>query len=176
MKKAAWIYIAILLLAGTLVGRSAQVQWLNVKWVLDGDTIILSDGRHVRYIGINTPEIAHNQTPAEAFGLEALALNRQLVLHQPIRLQLDVERKDRYGRWLAYVFRQDGLFVNQALVQEGLAHVLSRSPNTHKAQVLLEAQRTAMSTKKGMWRFLAETGQGPFIGNRRSLRFRALTG
>jgi micrococcal nuclease len=171
MKRAAFIVIIILLLPGAIVCRSASVLWINVKWVLDGDTVVLSDGRHVRYIGINTPEVEHDQTPAEPFGIEAQALNRRLVLNQRIRIELDVEKKDQYGRWLAYVIREDGLLVNQAMVREGLGHVLRINPNTRQAPILLEAQRIAMSARKGMWRFLAEGGKGPFIGSRQSMRF-----
>lgn len=173
MKRAACTVLCLLLLAGVTAASSAPVQWIRVKWVVDGDTIVLSDGRHVRYIGLNAPEIEHDQAPAEAFGVEAQALNRQLVFGQRIRMEFDHEKKDSYGRWLAYVLREDGLFINEVLVQEGLAHVLNRNPNVRKAQVLLEAQRGAMSAQKGMWRQLPQAGKGSFIGSRRSLRFHA---
>lgn len=148
---------------------------VTVKWIVDGDTIILQDGRHVRYIGINTPEIDHQTHRAEPMGDEALAVNRQLVDGRPLRLVYDREKTDRYGRTLAYVYRRDGLFVNAALLRKGSAHVLYRFPNSAQAEILLAAQRHAMEQGRGIWRFVDknETPARPYLGNRNSRRFHA---
>ena len=96
---------------------SAQ-NWVAVRWVADGDTIILKDGRRVRYIGIDTPEVAHENRRAEPMGQAAKAFNSELVSGRRIRLEKDREEKDRYGRILAYVYREDGLFVNCRIVAQ----------------------------------------------------------
>ena len=120
-------YLSITLLSIFLfVKPSLTLEWFYVKWVHDGDTISLTDGRHIRYIGINAPEIDHDNKKAEPFGYQAKKYNEKLVLSKRIRLDLDKEDYDRYGRLLAYVFLTDGTFVNNALIKNGYAYVLPR--------------------------------------------------
>ncbi|MDX2498082.1 MAG: thermonuclease family protein, partial [Desulfobacterales bacterium] len=76
-----------------MISASAVEQkWISVKWVSDGDTIVLGDGRHVRYIGINAPEIAHDNQKAEAFGYTAKKYNQSLVRSKKVRLEVDKEK------------------------------------------------------------------------------------
>jgi len=147
--------------------------WVAVRWIADGDTIVLEDGRHVRYIGIDTPEVAHENRRAEPLGDAAKALDRELVMEGRIRLETDREKKDRYGRILAYVYREDGLFVNAELLRRGLAHVLYLFPNTAKEDELLDTQREAMAQGRGIWRRIMEEERPvhAYLGNRRSKRF-----
>jgi len=149
-------------------------QWRQVRWVDDGDTVVLSDGTRVRYIGINAPEIAHKDRPAERFGLEATAFNRKLVYQKKVRLELDRERRDQYGRLLAYVFLEDGTFVNAELVRAGYAYDLFRKPTTKYDQLLLRLQREAMAKRVGLWKEFPDQ-RGCFVGNRRSRRFHLTT-
>jgi micrococcal nuclease len=163
----------VLILAALPVASDAA-EWVRARWVADGDTIILQDRRHVRYIGIDTPEIDHKNNHAAPFGIEALSRNRQLVEGWRLRLVFDREKKDRYGRTLAYVYRSDGLFVNAELLKEGLAYVLYRFPNgRRKAKTLLSAQREAMEKHVGIWQLVNknETPVHAYLGNRRSKRF-----
>ena len=97
-----------------------------VKWVDDGDSIGIAGGERVRYLGINAPELAHDREPSEPYGEEARIFNEQLVLGRWVRLELGDERRDRYGRLLAYVFLEDGRFINGELVRQGFAHLLRR--------------------------------------------------
>ena len=109
-----FLYLQLILLSVLLFSRTALVQeWNTVKWINDGDTVVLSDGRHVRYIGINAPEIAHDNQKAEAFGYEAKQYNQSLVRSKKVRLEFDKEKYDRYGRLLAYIFLLDGTFINE---------------------------------------------------------------
>mgnify|MGYP003562767794 CR=1 FL=1 len=162
----------VLILAALPVASDAA-EWVRARWVADGDTIILQDRRHVRYIGIDTPEIDHKNNHAAPFGIEALSRNRQLVEGWRLRLVFDREKKDRYGRTLAYVYRSDGLFVNAELLKEGLAYVLYRFPNGRRAKTLLSAQREAMEKHVGIWQLVNknETPVHAYLGNRRSKRF-----
>jgi micrococcal nuclease len=164
---------ALLLLprpAGALNASAAE--WLTVVWVDDGDTIVLADGRRVRYIGINAPEVAHPayDRPGEAYGQRALAANKALVEGQKIRLEFDRDKKDHYGRLLAYVYLEDGRCVNSELVRGGWAYVLFKKPNIRYDRLLVQAQRSAMSAGAGIWKRWRETGE-EIIGNRRSRRF-----
>ena len=165
--------VAILLL-GNLSAYSAE--WARVRWINDGDTVILTDERRVRYIGIDTPEVAHvdKGRPAEPYADEAYTYNKMLVFQKRIRLQFDREKHDHYGRLLAYVFLEDGTLINAALLQAGYAHVLPKSPNNRYQKILLEAQRKAMAAGKGMWQQWQESGES-YLGNRRSRRFHQLS-
>jgi len=147
----------------------AQVGY-TVKWVTDGDTIVLSTGQRIRYIGINAPEIEHEGQKAQPFAYEARSFNKDLVMFQEINLKFDAERYDQYGRTLAYIFLQDGEFVNARLVQEGYAFCLYRAPNVFYDKILLQAQRAAMASKAGLWRNWQEKRKN-YIGNLTSRRF-----
>jgi micrococcal nuclease len=172
MKKTCFL-LYMLFLTFIVMGRlSVAQEEVKVRWVIDGDTIILTNGRHVRYIGINTPEIEHEHQKAEPYGYHAKKYNEKLVFSKTVRLQFDKERHDHFGRLLAYVFLPDGTFINQAMIAQGYAYLLPQKPNIKYAKILLQAQREAMSAKKGMWREMAEE-EGGYSGNRRTKRFHA---
>jgi endonuclease YncB( thermonuclease family) len=161
----------IFLLSHGLLGAET---WFSVRWVSDGDTLVLASGERVRYNGVNAPEIAHKDQgiAAEPYGYAAKKLNMKFVKAKRIRLEFDVERRDQYGRLLAYVFLPEGVFVNAELVAGGYAYYLPGSANKKYGMRLLESQRLAMSNRKGLWRDLIGQGQ-EYIGNRRSKRFHA---
>jgi micrococcal nuclease len=152
--------------------ESSAAEWVSVKWVDDGDTILLTDGRRVRYIGINAPEVAHAKygQPAEPFGKKAFEANKALVYGKKVRLEFDREAKDHYGRLLAYVYLEDGRCVNFELINAGWAYTLYKKPNDRYDRLLLEAQRRAMKAGVGIWGQWRESGE-EIIGNRRSRRF-----
>jgi endonuclease YncB( thermonuclease family) len=157
----------LLLLLGC--GESAA-EWVSVRRVNDGDTVELTDGRLVRYIGINTPEIDHAHNAAEPFGFAARRKNLELVGGKRVRLEYDQERFDQYRRALAYVFLADGAMVNAALLRSGHAYVLFTKPNVKYERQMLEAQREAMQAKRGIWQGWNEKDR-VFVGNRNSRRF-----
>jgi micrococcal nuclease len=127
-----------------------------VTRVVDGDTVHVSidgDDEAVRYIGVDTPETVKPGTPVQCFGKAASAYNHRLVEGQPVRLRFDAERRDKYGRLLAYVYRaSDGLFVNAALVRGGYATTLTIPPNTAHAPQFATLERRARGRRKGLWR------------------------
>ena len=159
-------FISVLLIAG----QSNPESFYDVRWVDDGDTIVLIDGRHVRYIGINAPEIRHSDREAEPNGYEAKHFNKNLVLSRKVRLEFDKERTDQYGRFLAYVFLEDNTLVNQAMIENGYAYCLPRKPNDRYDEIFLKAQRRAMSARIGIWRQWREESRR-YVGNRKSRRF-----
>lgn len=168
------LIVSLFLWTGIAFGGDTEGSgWVEVKWVADGDTIVLQDGRHVRYIGIDAPETAHHHQPGEPMADQARSANRHLVKGWRLRLVFDQERTDRYGRTLAYVYRRDGLFVNAELVKTGCAHVLYQWPNTSQATLLLSSQREAMKKEQGIWKDIEknEVPDKPYRGNRRSKRF-----
>ncbi|MFH0997517.1 MAG: thermonuclease family protein [Pseudomonadota bacterium] len=176
MIKMKQVFRVMLFIGVTLscVAQSSADAFLSVRRVYDGDTIQLENGMHVRYIGINAPEIAHQEKPAEPFGPEAMAFNEKIVLSKPVRIQGDQEASDQYNRRLAYVFLQDGTFVNQEMVRNGLAHVLYQAPNITYDAALLKSQQQAMKAGKGMWANWKEK-PSDYIGNKKSRRFHLKT-
>lgn len=141
-----------------------------VKWIVDGDTIVLTDGQKVRYIGINAPELARDDHIAEPYGAEAKRFNARLLQQKKVRLEFDREPNDRYQRRLAYVFLKDGTFVNAEMLSQGYAYLLYVRPNVKYHSTLLAAQRAAMSGKRGIWLNWREQN-ATYIGNKRSRRF-----
>jgi len=142
----------LVVVAATLLIEAALAADLavTVREVIDGDTIVLNDGRKVRYLGINAPE--HGQPYAR----EATNFNRRIVSGLSIRLEFDQARQDRHGRLLAYVYDKEKM-VNERLLAEGLAHVFSMPPNTRYADRFLQTQEEARTAEKGMWK----TVRGP---------------
>jgi micrococcal nuclease len=133
--------------------------------VVDGDTIIASvggDEQRVRFIGMDTPESVHPQRAVECFGREASAHTTRLIgPGTAVRLVYDVERTDRFGRTLAYVYRlDDGLFVNLALLLDGYAQVATFPPNVAHVQDFRAAQRAAREADRGLWSACEDEGAG----------------
>ena len=136
--------------AGKGAGSSTEAR---VTRVVDGDTVEATvDGRteDVRYIGIDTPESVKPDTPVECFGLEASHFNEDLVEGETVRLEYGPERRDVYGRLLAYV-RLGDTFVNAELVRRGYATTLEIAPNTQYAQLFARLEREASAAGRGLW-------------------------
>ena len=127
----------------------------QVVRVVDGDAIhVRVDGRRekVRYIGVDTPESVKPGTDVQCFAKRASAFNERLVAGEQVRLVLDAEERDRYGRLLAYVYRvRDGLFVNAALVRGGYAVALRIPPNVAHADDFRRLAASARRKDRGLW-------------------------
>ncbi len=135
--------------AGGSAGQSqAQV---FVQRVIDGDTVVLSNGERVRYIGMDTPELYHPRKPVQFYAREAMEFNRRLVEGKRVRLEFDLERRDKYGRLLAYVYLPDGTFVNAELVRQGYAQLLTFPPNVKHVDLFRKLQTEAREANRGLW-------------------------
>lgn len=136
-----------------LFGSSKGVvsETVSVVRVVDGDTIEISGGEKVRYIGMNTPETVKQNWPVECFGKEASQENKALVEGKRVRLVRDVSDRDRYGRLLRYVYLEDGTFVNEVLVREGYAYATTFPPDVSKQAVFRVAELDARIAKRGLW-------------------------
>jgi micrococcal nuclease len=124
-----------------------------VSRVVDGDTVeVQLDGREedVRYIGVDTPETVKPDTPVQCFGPQASAFNHGLVEHRRVRLVFGVERRDVYGRLLAYVYLGER-FVNAELVRRGLARTLTIPPNDRFADRFKRLEIAAARAGRGLW-------------------------
>jgi micrococcal nuclease len=120
-----------------------------VEKVFDGDSILMADGREIRYIGIDTPETGGNR-PAEYGGTEAKRLNETLVGSREVRLEFDRELTDYYGRTLAYVYADEAM-VNLELVRAGVALAVPYPPNLKHQQEFADAMEEARLAGRGLW-------------------------
>jgi micrococcal nuclease len=148
--RALLLLVALLGAAPTLVHASSLAE---VVRVVDGDTIHVRVDGHlekVRYIGVNTPEVHHPSKGEEPGGREAHAVNRRLVEGKRVRLELDVQSRDRYGRLLAYVWIGDTM-INAELVRLGYAQVMTVPPNVRHQALFLKLQRDARQSNRGLW-------------------------
>lgn len=117
----------------------------KVVQVIDGDTIIVEGGYHIRYIGIDAPE------KGQLYSSEATQINRKLVENKKVRLEKDISETDRHGRLLCYVY-VNAIFVNAEIVRLGYAYAKAYPPDT-KYQSYLEAmEREAKKLRKGIWK------------------------
>lgn len=155
-------------LYNTYAGKEVREGEYRVADVIDGDTIAIDDGKgtRVRYIGIDTPEIARQDSPGDPFSEEAREFNRGLVRGKTVRLEYDTERYDTYGRMLAYVFT-DGVSVNEQLLRQGLATPLFIEPNVKYTDEFTRAADEAKKEKRGIWGDLDDvtstSGNGAFL-------------
>jgi micrococcal nuclease len=125
----------------------------EVVRVVDGDTIEVSLGgetEDVRYIGVDTPESVTPGEPVECYGREAGSFNERLVAGREVRLRFDAERRDDYGRLLAYVYVGPQL-VNAELVRRGYARTLTIPPNDTRADLFARLEDAAGSAGRGLW-------------------------
>jgi len=129
-------------------------------WVVDGDTIHVRVGARlekVRYIGVNAPEIPHPEARGwREGGARAFEVNRRLVAGREARRELDVARRDNWGRLLAYVFvkrarARKHLMANAEMLRRGYAQVMTIPPNVKYQARFLKLQREAREVRRGLW-------------------------
>jgi len=116
----------------------------EISYVIDGDTLKTKDGKSIRLIGINAPEIG------EPCSLEAKKKLEELIIGKRLRLEKDVGDKDEYGRLLRYVYADD-LFVNAEMIKIGLARFEEVEPNTKFSSLFLEMENNARKEKGCIW-------------------------
>lgn len=138
--------------------RGAQKLIGTVVRTVDGDTVhvrLVDRIEKVRYIGINTPEVHHPTRGEEPGGRAATEINRGLVGGRAVRLEPDVQLRDRYRRLLAYVWveRADGveIMVNAEMVRLGYAQVMTIPPNVRHAEMFRKLAAEAREQRRGLW-------------------------
>ncbi|HIO91880.1 MAG TPA: thermonuclease family protein [Leucothrix mucor] len=148
--------ILFLLITTTALLSSCQAKspYQKVKWIYDGDTLLLQDGRKIRIIGINAPEVAHHKKKGEPYGREATERLREKLKHSNnlIRLEMGEELLDRYKRHLAHVFLADGTNISQWMLENGLATTMIFPPNIHYLDDYQHAEQLAQQDKLNIWK------------------------
>lgn len=135
---------------------SSQYTYYKVTEVVDGDTIKISMNGSIetlRLIGIDTPETVDPRKPVQCFGKEASNKAKELLSGKKVRIETDPTQgeRDKYDRLLAYVYREDGLFYNKVIIEDGYAHEYTyNKPYKYQTQFKL-AQQSAQAGQKGLW-------------------------
>ena len=140
---------ALLCLPLIAAGRSETSD--KVRHVLDGDSLTLADQRQVRLIGINAPEFGKEGQPNEPLAVSARNRLRALTEGKAVRLILEAEQRDHYGRWLAHLALLDGTSVEEVLLKEGLAAAIAIPPNVAQIVRLQAAESQARQARRGLW-------------------------
>lgn len=127
---------------------------IAVAKVQDGDTLKLSDGRSIRVLGINAPEITVGQKRGQPLGQESLVSARQFVARAggEVRLGFDAEKRDHYGRWLAHVYDKSGRSLAVEQIRAGMALQVSVPPNGAQESCLSSIESHARKNPSGVWR------------------------
>lgn len=159
LKKAPLVGVFLLLVSNSyaataLCSIDTVPQAQSVDNVMDGDTLRLRDGRRVRLIGINAPEMGGRGRRAEAYALEATRRLTALVKanNNEVNLRMGEPGRDRYGRMLAHVYDRVGISIEAQLVAEGLAYHTVVAPNTALAGCLAQAEQQARGQHLGVWK------------------------
>lgn len=168
IQKSVSIFVSLILLPAILTfslscgvrdksGRlDREKSLLRVTRVIDGDTFQVDDGTGkrmtVRLIGIDAPETRRTRLKDVGYyGEEAKAYLTRLIVDKNVRLEFDVDSFDHYRRALAYVFLENGTFLNAKLVKEGYATVMTVPPNVRYADEFVKLARKARKKKRGLW-------------------------
>ncbi len=146
-------------------GKNYSYNDILVIRAVDGDTLKLENGERVRLIGIDTPEMHESDKlykdsrrtgqdirTIQALGRRAYEFTRNLIEGKRVRLEFDVEKHDKYGRLLAYVFLLDGKFVNAEIVKQGYASLMTFPPNVKYADLFLKLYQEARENRRGLWK------------------------
>lgn len=156
-----WLLLLVVVISDTwtrpVLASACPAEHINervqVVHVYDGDTVKLTDGRRVRFIGIDAPELRGKNTSNQPFASKAReALQDRLNSNnRTLRLQYDKEHQDHYGRLLAHAFLETGENIVVPLLQQGLATTLVVPPNTWGAGCYQHQENNARSEQRGLW-------------------------
>lgn len=129
----------------------------EVRYVIDGDTFILKNNQRVRMIGINAPETSHKRYKKEgqAFGNESKKFLKKTIEGKQVDLHDGEEEFDRFGRRLAYVYLDDGTFLNEKMIELGYAETFRKFPFEFKEE-FLKLEESARIQRLGMWKNVKE--------------------
>lgn len=136
--------------------KSDQSPLYSVVSVVDGDTVKLSiDGttQTIRLIGLDTPETVDPRKPVQCFGKEASNKAKELLTGRSVRLEVDASQGtlDKYGRTLGYIFRDDGLFYNKYMIEQGFAHEYTYNIPYKYQSEFKAAEKSARENQRGLW-------------------------
>ncbi|MFQ6016846.1 MAG: thermonuclease family protein [Kiloniellaceae bacterium] len=131
----------------------APAATLRVTEIVDGDTLVLADGRQVRLVGIQAPKLPLGRPGFKAWPLAeaAKAALAELTLAREVTLHYGGSRVDRHGRALAHLTDASGLWIQGELLSRGLARVYSFADNRALVGEMLARESAARRAGRGIW-------------------------
>ncbi len=125
----------------------------RVVEVIDGDTLLLENGRQVRLVGLQAPKIALGRESFKEWplGYEAKDTLTDITLNKNVSLYFGGRDMDRYGRSLAHLFLDDGTWVQGEMLRRGMARVYSFADNRSVVSEMLAAESEAFVADRGIW-------------------------
>jgi micrococcal nuclease len=144
------LFLSILIILLLFTSSNAQ-NVVRVKRAVDGDTLLLTNGERVRLIGVDTPETKHPQKPVQRFGKEAYLFTKGMVEGKEVGLEYDWQKRDKYGRLLAYVYLLDGTFLNAEIIKQGYGFAYTQFPFKYLEE-FRGYEREARENKRGLWK------------------------
>jgi micrococcal nuclease len=155
LQTASFFYACFLLAAATQAADCHSTQYderVIVAKVFDGDTVQLTDGRHLRFIAINTPERGRDNRPAEPLANTAKnQLEALLLADNTLLLRFDKDKMDRHGRLLAHPYLHNDRNLTQAMLQTGLGFHITVPPNLLFLDCYQQAEQNARQQQLGVW-------------------------
>jgi micrococcal nuclease len=157
MRLVIYLIIYISAFSCQTVKSPKSAEWWRVTEVVDVDTFhaLNSAGEHykIRLIGLDAPETRRTgKKEIGYYGKESGNFLDEMLNGKKVRLEFDVTQKDRFGRTLAYVYLEDGTFVNAELIRKGYARVMTIPPNVRYADEFIRMQKKARKQKNGLWK------------------------
>lgn len=146
-------YLLLLVSFLVLGGISTAQGFYLCTRVVDGDTIVVDiEGKQekVRLIGVDTPETVHPSKPVEYFGKEASAFTKNMVEGKRVRLEYDWQKRDKYGRLLAYIYLEDGTFLNAEIIKRGYGFAYTKYPFKY-LEDFRQYEKEARENLIGLW-------------------------
>lgn len=149
-----FVFVLTSLPAQALCPAKGPLQRVKVAAVIDGDTLRLVDGRKVRLIGLNAPEVVRKGRRAEPYADAAKVNLKALVSasNWQVGLQPGLQANDRYGRLLAHAYDDQGRNLEALLLAEGLGFFVAIAPNTQLVGCHSRVEHQASSAGRGVWR------------------------
>ncbi|MCH6232872.1 thermonuclease family protein [Cognataquiflexum rubidum] len=159
MLKTQYFLLLVLFLFLSAIPSPAQTEpkWYPVSKIVDGDTFWIINGKNenekIRLIGVDAPESRKSgKKEIGYYGKESKIYLEQLLTGKKVRLEYDVGKYDRYKRTLAYVYLENGIFLNAHLIKNGYASVMTVPPNVRHADQFVQLQKEAREKKRGLWK------------------------
>lgn len=147
-------YLVYLALALFIPWAHADLNQSNhlykVQRVVDGDTVILENLGRVRLIGVDTPETKDPRKPVQYFGKEASQFLTDLLSNRHVRVEYDQNKIDKFKRTLAYLYLEDGTFINAEIIKQGYGHAYTRFPFRH-LEDFRKYEKQARKARVGLW-------------------------
>jgi micrococcal nuclease len=129
---------------------TAAMRKVQIRRVIDGDTLLTDGDERIRLIGVDTPETVHPNKPVQAFGKAASEFTRTQAEGRMMYLEAGYEKTDKYGRTLAFAYFGDGRLLNAEIIRKGFGHAYTQFPHPY-LEHFRSLEKQAREQRVGLW-------------------------